>query len=52
MIALGTILGVAFILATIYVIGITVRGEPRVCPSCDEVVRKAATVCRYCHRDL
>lgn len=51
-VAIGTVFGVLFVVATIYVIGITIRGEPRVCPHCAEAVRKDAKVCKHCHRDL
>jgi hypothetical protein len=51
-VVIGTVLGVLFILFTVYVIGITVRGEPRVCPHCDRTVSKRASVCAHCTRDL
>jgi hypothetical protein len=51
-VVLGSVLGVLFILATIYVAGITIRGEPCVCPHCDRTVSRRASVCHHCHRDL
>jgi hypothetical protein len=46
---LGTVLGVVFVLFTIYVIGTTIRGRTtKRCPDCDEAVSKDAKVCKHC----
>jgi uncharacterized protein UPF0547 len=46
---LGTVIGVAFVLLTIYVVGMTIRGRTtKWCPDCDEAVSKNANVCKHC----